>query len=408
MTATLSTDAYVYLNIADPVCAWATYRGVLISVSPNGRDDELIGGISLMAANMMRADLKARLSNELVIESVRRRKHPGRVSRLRGMYCFLDIDSAARAAALWGGFRNHFRPEYLAELHLQAWTRRDRLDSNWITYAKRDQNDFILTSELEQLDHYWEGRKYPGKLPIWETIVEGRMIVLGTELREKAYETIKRKFPRSLALLEIARLAAWVESDLGNIRAWLQDEGENIALHHLIDMRDANDAGFIGKLDRLKSEGHPINWDDLRREMKDGSFGQTPDLRPYGFLRPKAELPFIGEMRNSEEAERMTPPDYVRIAGRLSALENLLALLILDRALLDGNPSAWITQYIANLRKGTTLVSTQALPENDLARLQEETHRAILEFADMLQMHLKGLVATGQIFETNAGESNAS
>jgi hypothetical protein len=200
----LSTDAYAYLNINDPVCAWATYRGALVSVSPDARDDDLIGGVSLMSAGIMRADSPARLNNELVIESVQRRKHPGRVSRLRGIYCFLDAESAQRATALWGSLRNHFRPEFLAELHLQVISRKDRLDSNWITYASRDENGFLLGSgsELEKFDQYWEGQEYPGKVPIWETIIEGRMIVLGTELRERAYDTIKRQFPRSLALLD--------------------------------------------------------------------------------------------------------------------------------------------------------------------------------------------------------------
>lgn len=66
----LSTDAYVYLNIDDPVCAWATYRGVLVSVSPNSGEDDLIGGISVMSAAMMRAGSRARLNNELLIETV--------------------------------------------------------------------------------------------------------------------------------------------------------------------------------------------------------------------------------------------------------------------------------------------------------------------------------------------------
>jgi hypothetical protein len=44
----LSTDAYAYLNVDDPICAWAAYRSVLVSVAPNGEDD-LIGGISVMS-----------------------------------------------------------------------------------------------------------------------------------------------------------------------------------------------------------------------------------------------------------------------------------------------------------------------------------------------------------------------
>jgi hypothetical protein len=27
----LSTDAYAYLNVDNPICAWATYRGVLVT-----------------------------------------------------------------------------------------------------------------------------------------------------------------------------------------------------------------------------------------------------------------------------------------------------------------------------------------------------------------------------------------
>ena len=158
-----STDAYAYLDVDDPICAWATYRGVLVSVAPNMSEDDLIGGISVMSASMLRSDSRARLNNELAIESIRRLRHPGRVSRLRGMYCFLDRESAERAAALWGSYRNHFRPEFLAELHLVAKSRIDHLDSNWITYAKRDENGFLLASELGQFDQYWGGARVSGQ-----------------------------------------------------------------------------------------------------------------------------------------------------------------------------------------------------------------------------------------------------
>lgn len=394
----VSTGAYAYLNVDDPICAWATYRGVLVSVSPHGHEEDLIGGISVMFASMLRSGSRARLNNELALESIRRLRHPGRVSRLRGMYCFLDRESAECAAALWGSFRNHFRPEFLAELHLEATSRKDRLDSNWITYAKRDENGFLITSELSQFDQYWEGREYPGKVPLWETIIEGRMIVLGTDLRNRAYEVIRREYPRSVALLEIARLAAWVGSDLGNVRAWLQDDGDNVSLHYLLDMRDANDTKFLSELEQLKLEGHPINWADLHQEMKHGSFGNTMDLRPYGFLRPKSELPFLRPAPPIKETGSMTASsDNLRIAGRLSALENLLALLVFDRARGDANPSAWIKQYISNIRRGVNLISQRPLPGDVAGRLGEETHKAILEFADLVEFQLQELIRTGQI-----------
>lgn len=377
-----------------------------MSVSPNGGEEDLTGGISVMSAGMLRSDSRARLNNELAIESIRRLRHPGRVSRLRGVYCFLDRESAERAAALWGGLENHFRPEFLAGLHLEATSRIDRFDSNWITYAKRDENGFLIASELSQFDQYWEGREYPGKTPIWEAVIEGRMFVLGTDLRDRAYEVIRRQYHKSVALLEIARLAAWVGSDLGNVRAWLQDDGDNVSLHYLQDMRDANDPKFLGELEQLKLEGHPINWADLHQEMKQGSFGKTMDLRPYGFSRPKSELPFLRPAPLGKETASMTASsDNIRIAGRLSAVENLLALLVFDRARIDANPSAWMKQYISNIRRGVNFISQQPLPQEVEERLRQETHKALLEFADALEFQLQELIRTGQ-FGNPPGEKN--
>lgn len=402
----LTTAAYAYLDIDHPICAWATYRGVLVSVAPSGIESDLVGSISMMSASMLQSGSAARLNNELAIESIRKSRHPGRVSRLRGMYCFLDRESAEHAAALWvQGARNHFKKESLVELHLEVASRKDRVDSNWITYAKCDKNGFLLASELGQFDQYWEGRPYPGKSPIWETIIEGRMTILGTDLRNRAYEVIKREHPRSLALLEIARLAAWVGSDLGNIRARLQDDGENISLRYLQDMRDANNQTFLGELEKVKLDGHPINWADLRREMKHDSFGKTMDLRSYEFTRPKSELPFLRPESPMNKPSSMTEfPESLRIAGRLSAIENLLALLVLDRGRIDANPSVWIKQYISNIRRGVNLINQQPLSEDVADRLREETHKAILEFADLVELKYQELVETGQVADQSEGK----
>jgi hypothetical protein len=177
----------------------------------------------------------------------------------------------------------------------------------------------------------------------------------------------------------------------------LHDDGENVALHYLMDMRQANDQKFLNKIAQLKLEGHPINWADLHRELKEGSFGQTMDLHPYGFCRPKTELPYIRNVSTSMENETMTSADNIRMAGRLSALENLLALAVFDRARLDRDPLAWMMRYVANLRRGTPLTCQKPLPDEEAMRLAEETHRAILEFADMLEAQLQELVRTGQI-----------
>jgi hypothetical protein len=199
------------------------------------------------------------------------------------MFCFLDLASAERACNWAQGLRSHFRAEYLAELHLgEADPHRDRFDANWISEGGPNH---------EWLDKYWNGEPFRGKEPIWETLIEGRAIVLGTKLRERAYEIIKKRDPDSLCFLEIARQAAWVGSDVGNVTAHLIDEGDSVACHYMMDMRGANDAAFIAKLQRFRDEGNWVNEADIHRHIPKGEFGKTMDLRRYEFKRLKAEMP---------------------------------------------------------------------------------------------------------------------
>ena len=164
---------------------------------------------------------------------------------------------------------------------------------------------------------------------------------------------------------------------------------------------------FLRKLEQLKLEGHPINWLDLHQEMKHGSFGSTMDLRPYGFSRPKSELPFLRPPPPIKEAGSMTAsPDDLRMAGRLSALENLLALLVFDRARIDAPRFSLDQTGTAHIRRGGNFISQRPLPEDIAGRLREETHKATLEFADLLEFQLQELIRTGQIGNPTGEKGN--
>jgi hypothetical protein len=181
---------------------------------------------------------------------------------------------------------------FLRKLHLgEAGPRRDRVDSNWITYSPRDENGY--PTSYDWMQQYWAGEPFPGQTPLWETLVDGRMIVLGTALRERAYQLIKARFPESLTFLEIARQAAWVGSDLGNVTAYLSEDGDDLVLAYVMDMRDANDPVFLAKIQKLKDEGHPINWADITPRLAQGTFGSTMDLRQFGFRRPKVAMSYV-------------------------------------------------------------------------------------------------------------------
>jgi len=275
----LATDAYAFLDIDSPVCAWATYRGTLVCAPDNP------GFVSVWTAGLIRSGNPGRMSFESTIEAVRATQFPHRISRLRGMFCMPDAESAKRACSRDTEQKTHFQPEYLAELSLsEAGGRRDRLDANWITFAPKNESGFLTDSSWAS--RYWAGDPFPNKAPIWETLVDGRLIVLGTDIRQRAYAAIKSEFPDSLMFLEIARQAAWVGSDLGMISAFIRHEGENMVLDYAMNMLDAENPAVLERLVSLRESGHPINWADMKPHVEKDSFGRVPDLRIYGFRCP--------------------------------------------------------------------------------------------------------------------------
>ena len=78
----LSTDAYVFLNINDPLCAWNTVRSVLVSAGYGAEGD---GFVSVWTASLMKDDKSRRFSMGLLLENVRRQVAPQKIPRLRGV-----------------------------------------------------------------------------------------------------------------------------------------------------------------------------------------------------------------------------------------------------------------------------------------------------------------------------------
>ena len=275
----LAADGYAYLDIDDPVCAWATYRSILVCAPDRP------GFVSVWTRGMIRADNHAGMLREFALEDVRASQFPHRISRLRGMFCFLDVESAQYALS-WG---DHFQSQNLAELcFIDVDNRRDRLDANWITFAPTDLNGYL--SDLKWISSYWSGEPYPKATPIWETIVDGSIAVLGTEIRKKAYDNIRNQFPNSLMLLEMSRLAAVVGSDLGRISAYGHYDGDDVVFRYLLDMQDAKNPEFLKKLSDLIDGGHPVNWADMTHHIDHDSFGCVPDLRSENFRRARNQL----------------------------------------------------------------------------------------------------------------------
>lgn len=272
-TSTYQTDAWCYLNLENPLCAWAAYRGVLVQAPSDP------GFLSVWMASMLFHNNPERIAREFNLEIVRANRYPSRVSRLRGMYVFTDRCSADLASS-WG---HPFLPENLTEISLaEARLTGAKHDANWISYP--DDRDWQ--------DLYWSGQPHPHHEPIWETLAEGRLVLLGIELRNKAFDILQEQFPDTLVLLETARMAAWIGYDLGNVAAFLRLHDAEVSLEYYMNMREARDKTFLERIIELRDSGHPINLQAIGPLLSRGGF-VLPDFRPYGFTRPLNELPYI-------------------------------------------------------------------------------------------------------------------
>jgi hypothetical protein len=265
--------ALARLNIANPLVAWLTYRGEMVA-SAQAHERAMSFWLMQALGQESRAGYRhARLDDELHLDTLRRTEQPQAVSRLGGFYLFDDEVAAERAIHEWG---RSFHRDALAEVGIVEGSRWSRHDAEWIT------------RRLGSGDRSWMGpylRGEPsGDSPIWELVVDGRAIVFDTDLRKAAYDVVARTWPRSLALLELSRVAVDLGSDLGLILPMVLGQDGNRRVDFAMNFVDANDDEFLDRFDKYDG---PVNRNDLRPD----SDLVLPDLQSHGFdLRNEMSL----------------------------------------------------------------------------------------------------------------------
>jgi hypothetical protein len=262
MSAVQFEKAFAFLDVENPLVAWLVYRGEMVSAR-EAHETALSFWTTEYLASLGGNGLGAsRYRAELGLDAVRRREYPAAISRLAGFYVFPDEESALRAAQAWDA---GFRREHLAELALRPGARTSRYDSEWITQRLKPNGDLSWAGE------YFAGNAL-GSDPIWEILVDGRALVLGTDLRKAAYEIVKRVWPASLPLLELARVGVELDSDLGLISALLLKDGDRLQVGYAVNFKDAKDSAF---LERFGAFEGPKNTEDLTPDSE----LIRPDLR---------------------------------------------------------------------------------------------------------------------------------
>ena len=263
---------WVYLNILHPMVAWGCYRGVIASTTvlwdESGRPDAL----PLMTA--LRASDQRWLMREHKLEQVRQMVAPRSVPRIGGLFCFTDLQLAERALG-WGVA---FRTELLAEVEVHARAPATLVDARWLASPELPLDD---ESATQWMQGYWSGQPKPGGEPHWETIVDGRLVVCGTELRERAHRIVAAKFPHSLALLELSRLGACLGSEVGTINAYLRADATGSRVRFEMDERDVTSHAFRDQLTTFIHAGNPVDWDRLAPFFDQSKPLNAPDFGPY-------------------------------------------------------------------------------------------------------------------------------
>lgn len=263
---------YILLDLNKPHVAWLAYVGIIHSCDV--RDIET-GNVSWWAAQTLSRPNAPRFEREAFLENIRRSEFPDRLSRLLSIYSFPTLASAKRGKAELRG------RELVAIAPRSKHFVAQRFDMNWIDYPGNRQEVARKYWSMEQSDE-----------PIEEQLLSGSFAIGGTSVREQAYRTIAAASPESLALLELARLAPYFGSMVGQVFPWLKREGDDIVLSFIIRYTEQEGLQVWERtlVHAKKDKTFPVNWKDLGPLRTGNKPFALPDLRPYEVRIPLATL----------------------------------------------------------------------------------------------------------------------
>lgn len=273
----------MYLDVENPVIAWNVYRGVLVSqqLVQRSMTGNFVQAVSMNVAKMFMERNWSRLDFEYELELTRARDFPLKVSRLCCLFVFDEPESALAAATdeSWGG---HINENYLTDVAASSLLNSTRVDANWISWMLkvRQSDEFDWRNGIRP---YWDGQVCPNySNPIWEVLLNGAVTIWGVAIRQQAYEITKQRSTSALSLLEQSRLAAHLGSDLGHASALITVEQEKEILSFHIDMRDADNAVYLNRLeDYIKASPFSVNFHDL---AIGGDKFRLPEFIAYSYV----------------------------------------------------------------------------------------------------------------------------
>jgi hypothetical protein len=277
-------EGFAYIDINNPMAAWNVVRSSFYSPSCLLKSEQA-GALSFSMAELLRLENAARAAAEFKLDDYRKRNFPSAISRLTGIFIFDDIDSAARiwSSEAWSA---HFTSDFLTDVGVSADCS-SRVDAAWIS-KMRDENNILAEGWEVMAEKYWSGEP-ASEEPIWERIIEGWVTVWGLDLKCRALAEIKRHWPKSLSLLEVAANSAAIGSRDGAVLPYAILNNGLLTVSYYLRMVDAHDPEFCERLGRFLREGGS-------RVCRLDSLGDSlvlPDFSCYSFERRIGDAPGI-------------------------------------------------------------------------------------------------------------------
>lgn len=266
------TSAWIHLQMRSPMVAWLAYRGVLESVTA-------VGGGSLVSSwacsTIQAATIDSRrwfYLRERTLERARETTNPAAVSRLEGIFAFPVRELMDRAIIDddWG-----FEDHYVSEISILPGARVSWHDAGWLTAMQ----------DADAAASYAAGSARHGE-PFWEMLIDGKALVLNTDLRSRARNVVEAVWPDSLPALELGRIAAEIGLPFGYIAAYPISEAGRIHLKWVINAASDPETQRLLADHIATLPPDEVNLADLRRGTDDAWF-RTPDLTSREVVIPE-------------------------------------------------------------------------------------------------------------------------
>jgi len=187
-----------------------------------------------------------KLFSELKLELVRREHYPHCVSRLTGMFYFLDRETAIQAIPRW-----KFRPSLINEIS-EVNVSSEALslhDSEWVTYNWKKWEDEAW------MHSYWKGEVY-GSSPLVEAIVSGIGVVVDRNLREQAFLHFMEHEPQVIWMLSPCAAAFYMGVETaGEVKPGLLLNDGTVTIDFYVYIGDFNEGDGHRYVDAARSRG---------------------------------------------------------------------------------------------------------------------------------------------------------